>query len=100
MHVINTDTNAIVGLWPIPVGECELPVEGSIAVYCTTTNANVSIGGGDTLIIWRTGFAVYEGVHPWEMFALGLWLVVGVFGLLAIARRYARQLTGGAVKEV
>lgn len=101
MIVINSDTNCTVGGWPVPVGQVELPVHGSIGVLTSGgANTNLTVGSGDTVIVWNTGACVIEGVEPWQMFLLGVWLVVSVFGLLAAARRIAARLSGGAVKEV
>lgn len=101
MQVICTDTNAMVEGWPVPPGAFELPVHGSLGVFTSGgVTTNLTVASGDTLMIWRTGACVVEGVEPWQMFLLGVWLVVSVFGVLAAARRMARFLSGGAVKEV
>lgn len=101
MYVINTDTNAFIGSYALPPGSFELPFHGFIQIVTSGGNqTNFTVGGGDTVIIWNGGAAVETGVEPWEMFLLGVWLVVSVHGLLAFARRIARHLSGGAVREV
>lgn len=101
MIVINTDTNCTVAGFPCPVGQTEFPFHGSIGVLTSGgQTTNFTVGTGDTLMVWNTGAALYPGVEPWEMFLLGVWLVVSVFGLLAVARRFARLLSGGQVREI
>jgi len=74
MQIINTDTNAIVGGYPIPVGSFEFLVEGNVGVLTTSggsTNFGY-IGAGDTLVIWPSGAALQPGVDAWSMFLMGL----------------------------
>lgn len=96
MNVICTDTNAMIDVWHIPVGTFELPVHGSLTVFTSNgASTNLQCGTGDTLVVWSTGAGVIEGVDVIQMFLLGVWLVVGVFGVLAGARRIAKILHRG-----
>lgn len=101
MKIICTDTNATVAGLPIPVGTCEFPFHGSIGVLTSGgTTTNFTVARNDTLIIWPTGAAQCEDLDPFQMLILGLWISLSLVGLLALARRIARQLSAGKVKEV
>lgn len=101
MTVICTDTNALLGGVPIPPGTYEIPFSGSLGIFPSAgTVTNFNIGPGDVLMVWPQGAALYSGVDPWNMFLIGLFIVWGGLGLIAFARRIARHLTDGAVKEV
>lgn len=101
MNVICTDTNAAVGGYLVPRGTFEFPLEGSVGIITSAGGStNLTVGSGDTLVVWSTGAAVLPGVDTMVMFSLGVGLVVSVFGLMAFARRLARILSAGAVKEV
>lgn len=101
MNILNTDTNAAVGGVQIPYGSFEYPLEGSIGIITSQGGStNLTVGSGDTLVIWNAGAAVIAGPDTFGMFTLGVGLVVSVFGLLAAARRITSILTAGKVKEV
>lgn len=101
MNIINTDTNTAVAGYKVPRGTFEFPLEGSIGVITSQgVSTNLTVGSGDTLIIWPGGAAVEQGVDTFAMFTLGIGLVVSVFGLMALARRFANILSAGKVREV
>lgn len=101
MIVICTDTNAAVGGYKVPSGTFEFPLQGSINIVTSSGGlTNLVVGSGDTLFVWNTGAAVEPGVDTFEMFLLGVTIVVAWAGLLAAARRIASILSAGKVREV
>lgn len=100
MQVLNSATNALLGGVPVPPGVFEWPLHGTIAVSTSELTTNVVVGSGDTLVIYPAGVAKIEGVETWQMFLLGVWLVVGVFGIMGIARRMARFLVGKGAPQI
>lgn len=100
MWIINSDTNCWVGGVKIPIGQVEVPFHGSINILTSQTDTNLAVGTADTLVVWPEGAAVREGYDVYAGFTLGVWLVVSVFALLAVARRMSSILSGGKVREV
>lgn len=96
MILINSDTNLLVAGVPVPLGQMELPFHGTVNFSGTVLTTNLSVGAGDTVIAHAGGVVLYVGVSPLEMFAGGVWLVVCVFGIMALGRRMARRLVGSS----
>jgi len=96
MYVINSDTNAMIGAFPVPTGSFEWPYFGTVTISTSQVTTNISVGMGDTVVIWPGGAGVVEGVSPMLFFIGGVGLVVTCFGVLAFARKMARWLWGGS----
>lgn len=87
MTIINTDTNAIVGGIPMPIGVFELPFAGDVGVMGTMGNTNFDgVGAGDTLIIWVGGAGVSQGIEPWAWFTAGFGLSLLCLTLVVVRR--------------
>lgn len=100
MILINSDTNLLVAGVPVPCGQLDLPYEGLITFSGSQFTTNLSVSSGDTVIAWNGGIQLYNGVEVWAMFLLGVWLVVGVFGLMAAGRKLIGMMGGAWRKEV
>lgn len=100
MQIINTATNASIGGVRIPVGAFEVPFHGTVGIITENQATNALVGVNDTLFVWAGGFEVRDGFDPYLAAGGGLFVVVSVFGLLAMARRLARQLQGTIQREV
>lgn len=101
MRIICVDTNATVEGWRIPVGEYNYPLEGVLAVTTSGgVSTNLVCGSSGTLLIEPTRAGVIEGTDVWHFVVLGFLLSFGYLGLIGAARRIARTLSGGQVREV
>lgn len=92
MQIINSDTNCLVAGMPVPVGTFDWPVHGTIAISVTGVTTNAQVGSSDTLVAWNGGVAVISGPSVETWFVGGVWLVVCVFGIMALGRKFARSL--------
>lgn len=98
MDVINTDTNCTLGSIPVPQGVFEWPFHGTLSLVTSGgIITNVSVGVGDTLVIWGGGYAVHTGLGPVAWFSFGFAAVVLGLGVLAYARKIARSLSADNV---
>jgi len=101
MRIINTDTNVTVAGWVMPVGEFGFPLEGVVTVVTSGgVTTNVVIGSTDVLLLSPGAVGVVAQTGVWHFVVLGFLLSFGYLGLVAGARRIARQLSGGSVREV
>jgi len=101
MKILCTDTNATVEGWQVPLGEFDYPLQGVLAVVTSGGGAtNLTVGSSDTLLIERTRAGVLPGTDVWAFVVLGFFLAFGYLGLVTMARRIARFLSGGSVREV
>lgn len=94
MLIVNTDTNAIVGTFRVPVGTFEFPLEGNIGVFTTGWTTNYSISSGDTLVMWTGGADLLPGVAVWEWYVAGLGVSFMLLGIMMI-RKGMRLLVHG-----
>jgi len=100
MTIINAATNASVGGVKIPLGAFEWPEHGVLVVSNGVVWSNAVVGSGDYLVVDDASISVRAGVDVFQGILLGVLLSFGYIGLLAAARRIAKFISGGAVKEV
>lgn len=100
MQIVNAHTNTVVGGIRLPTGAFEVPFHGTIGILTDNQSTNATVGVNDTLFIWDGGFDVREGFDPYAAAGGGLFVVVSVFGLIAMARSMARRLLGNVTKEM
>lgn len=84
----------------VPVGAFEWPEHGDLSVVTSSGSNYVTVGSGDFLIVEDVSVTVKAGVDVYQAILLGTLLTVGYLGLLAVARRIAKFLSRGQVKEV
>lgn len=101
MQIINSDTNAHMGVILLPQGVYEMPVHGDLPLSTSGGFSNlITVGRGDTVFMYPGGVTVESSPDPFVFLVLGLSVVMCGAGMVGFARKVGRWLTFDNFKEI